>query len=301
MIRHSHRRTSRYPGNATIEQTMMQTLSRLLALLSLCLSLGAMAQDSPATPAAAATAAAPAREYPLGAGDDIRVQVFQNPELTVEARVSESGTISYPLIGSVQIGGLSVGEAERRIAEALKSGGFVQQPQVNIVLVQVRGNQVSVLGQVNRPGRFPLETLSTRVSDMLAAAGGITPTGDDVVILTGRRDGKPFRREIDIPRLYAGTAPEDDVVLAGGDTIYVNRAPVFYIYGEAQNPGQYRIERGMTVMQALAQGGGPTPRGSESRLRLNRRMPDGRIEKMSPEMTDFVQPNDVIYVRESIF
>src|SRR5512145_405991 len=141
---------------------MTRTLSRLLALMSLCLSLGAIAQGSPsAAPAAPATSPAPAREYPLGAGDDIRVQVFQNPELTVEARVSENGTISYPLIGSVQIGGLSVGEAGRRIADALKSGGFVQQPQVNIVLNLVRGNQVNVLRQVNRRGRFPVETLST--------------------------------------------------------------------------------------------------------------------------------------------
>jgi len=136
---------------------------------------------------------------------------------------------------------------------------------------------------------------------MLAAAGGATPTGDDVAILTGQRDGKPFRKEIDIPALFLGDKPESDVVLAGGDSIYVHRAPVFYIYGEAQRPGPYRIERGMTVMQALAQGGGPTARGSERRLRLNRKNAAGVIEKLSPEMTDPVQANDVIYVRESIF
>ena len=87
----------------------------------------------------------------------------------------------------------------------------------------------------------------------------------------------------------------------GGDIIYVHRAPVFYIYGEAQRPGAYRIERGMTIMQALAQGGGHTVRGSEWRLRLHRKNADGTVEKLSPEMTDTVQPNDIIYVRESIF
>ena len=247
----------------------MRILFKVLSLLSVCLALNAFAADKATLGAnLGANLGETLREYPLGAGDDIRVLVFQNPDLTVEARVSERGAISYPLIGSVQIGGLSVAAAEKRIADALKSGGFVRQPQVNIVLLQVRGNQVSVLGQVNRPGRFPLETLNTRVSDMLAVAGGITPAGDDVVILTGRRDGKPFRKAIDIPHLYQGNTPEEDIVLTGGDTIYVNRAPIFYIYGEAQQPGQYRIERGMTVMQALAQGGGPTPRGSQNRLRL---------------------------------
>ena len=239
-------------------------------------------------------------EYPLGPGDILRIQVFQNPDLTTETRVSETGSITYPLIGAVEVGGLSIAEAERKISDALKKGGYIKQAQVNIVLLQMRGSQVSVLGQVNRPGRFPLETLS-RVSDMLASAGGATMVGDDYAIVTGLRDGKHFRKVIDSPALYLGEKPDDDIYLAGGDVIYVHRAPVFYIYGEAQRPGAYRIERGMTVMQALAQGGGPTPRGSEWRLRLHRKQDDGKVVKLSPEMTDLVQPNDIIYVRESIF
>jgi len=242
-----------------------------------------------------------AGDYPLGAGDAIRIQVFQNPDLTIETRVSESGTVTYPLIGSVELGGLPIAAAEKKIATALKEGGFVQQPQVNIVLIQVRGNQIAVLGQVNRPGRFPLETTNTRVSDMLAAAGGATAGGDDVAIVTGMRNGKAFRKLVDIPALYLNEGSADDITLQGGDAIYVHRAPVFYIYGEAQRPGAYRIERGMTIMQALAQGGGPTMRGSEWRLRLHRKNGSGAVEQLSPEMTDLVQPNDVIYVRESLF
>ena len=257
------------------------------------------------TPSPEASAAAPApvvsQDYRLGPGDAIGVQVFQNPDLTVEARVSESGVISYPLVGSVQLGGLSIAEAEKRISDALRTGGYVRSPQVNITLRQVRGNQVAVLGQVNRPGRFPLETFNTRVSDMLAAAGGVTPTGDDVLILTGTRQGKPFRRVIDIPGLFLNQTPEADVVVVGGDTLYVNKAPMFYIYGEAQRPGPYRIERGMTVMQALAQGGGPTARGSQNRLKLHRRDAEGKVVETVPKLSDLVRPEDVIYVRESIF
>jgi polysaccharide export outer membrane protein len=266
---------------------------RSLFLCLVLLTVNAFAQDK--------------REYALGAGDTIRVQVFQNPDLTVEARVSESGAITYPLVGAVQLGGLSIGAAEQKIADALMQGAFVRKPQVNIFLLQVRGNQVSVLGQVNRPGRFPLETVNTRVSDMLAAAGGAVSGGgtvvggDDVVIVTGVRDGKPFRKEVNIPSLYLNDRPGDDILLMGGDSLYVPRASVFYIYGEAQRSGVYRIERGMTVMQALATGGGPTMRGSENRVRLHRKNSEGVTEQIAPRMADPVLPNDVLYVRESLF
>ncbi|MBL8390611.1 MAG: polysaccharide biosynthesis/export family protein, partial [Candidatus Accumulibacter sp.] len=124
-----------------------------------------------------------APDYRLGAGDAIKISVFQNPDLTVETRVADSGIITYPLIGAVQLGGNTIPEAEKAIADKLREGGFVQKPQVNILLTQVRGNQVSVLGMVSRPGRYPIETGNTRLSDMLATAGGAVPGGSDVVIL----------------------------------------------------------------------------------------------------------------------
>lgn len=241
-------------------------------------------------------------EYQLGAGDSIRVVVFQNVDLTTEARVTENGTISFPLIGEVRIGGMTIPTAEQTIAKALKDGGFIQQPQVNIVLLLIRGYQVAVLGQVNRPGRFPLDTLNVRVSEMIAIAGGITvATGADIAVLTGTREGKPFRKEIDIASLFVDNKLQDDIVVTNGDVIYVQRAPMFYIYGEVQRPGSYRVERNMTVRQALAQGGGPTVRGTERWLRLHRRGADGKVEILRPGFNDPVQPDDVIYVRESIF
>lgn len=242
----------------------------------------------------------PATDYRLGAGDDIRIQVYQNPDLAIETRVPETGVISYPLIGNVSLGGLSVTAAQKAIADALEKGKFVRNPQVTITLGQVRGNQVAVLGQVNRPGRFPLET-DTRLTDILASAGGTNPNGDDVVIVAGTRDGKPFRQTVDIVGLLLGDTPYEPVILRSGDTIYVHRAPMFYIYGEAQRSGPYRVERGMTVMQALAQGGGPTNRGSETRLRLSRKNAQGVIEQTVPKLTDLIQADDVIYVRESLF
>ena len=297
----------------------MKHPTRSIALvISLFGSLAALAQTSvpaPAlpratvapvvvpTPSAAGQSASVAnQDYRLGPGDAIGVQVYQSPDLSVDARVSESGVISYPLVGTVQLGGLTIAEAEKKIADALRVGGFVKVPQVNIALKQVRGNQVAVLGQVSRPGRFPLETFNTRVSDMLAAAGGATALGDDILIVTGQREGKPFRKVVDIPALFLNPKSDEDILLAGGDTLFISKAPVFYIYGEAQRAGAYRIERGMTVMQALAQGGGPTIRGSQNRLRLHRRdAANGKVVETVPQLTDQVRADDVIYVRESIF
>lgn len=256
---------------------------------------------TPQPQAAAAAAAADKDEYQLGPGDIIRIQVFQNADLTLDARVSENGTISFPLIGSARVGGMTTAAAERVIAKALGDGGFVQNPQVTIALQAMRGNQVSVLGQVNKPGRFALDTVNLRVSELLALAGGTTTAGADSAILSGTRDGKPFHREIDIAEAFLKDKPRDDLVVAAGDVIYVHRAPVYYIYGEVQKPGSYRVERAMTVRQALAQGGGPTSRGTERGLALHRRGKTGALEVVTPDLGDAVQADDVIQVKESVF
>jgi polysaccharide export outer membrane protein len=240
-------------------------------------------------------------EYTLGPGDQIRITVFDNPNLTLETRVSEEGTITYPLIGKVKVGGMTVPLAQQSIAKALEDGRFIMRPQVNILPVQIRSNQVSVLGLVNHAGRFPLETFNTRVSEMIAIAGGIAPTGADIAILTGRREGKPYRKEIDIASLFLDRKTDEDVIVMGGDVIYVHRAPMFYIYGETQRPGSYRIERGMTLRQALVQAGGPTQRGTERSLRMYRRGADNQVRVITPSLNDAVEPDDVLYVGESLF
>jgi polysaccharide export outer membrane protein len=240
-------------------------------------------------------------EYRLGAGDILHITVYQNPDLTLDTRVSEAGTISFPLLGNVHVGGLTVTEAEHKLAAGLRSGNFIKQPQVTVLVSQVHGNEASVLGQVNRPGRFPLEVAGLRLTDLLAMAGGIAPTGADVVTVVGTREGRPYRMEVDLPTVFQANGRGADIPIVNGDVIWVDRAPMVYIYGEVQRPGALRLERNMTVMQVLAAGGGLTQRGTERGMRIHRLGPDGKMHEIEPKMDDEVRNGDVVYVRESIF
>ncbi|MBB3284775.1 polysaccharide export protein EpsE [Mitsuaria sp. TWR114] len=274
------------------------------AVLAVSLATGAVAQ----TPARPGNAPAPtglstgaAAEYRLGSGDAIKISVFQNPDMTLETRVSEAGTISFPLLGVVRIGGLSVSDAESRIAEGLRKGNFVKQPQVTILVLKVTGNQASVLGQVNQPGRYPLEVADTRLTDLLANARGVSPAGGDLLVLTGQRGGKPFRLEVDLPTLFGPNGREQDVVVLNGDVLWVERFPMIYIYGEVQKPGQIRLERGMTLLQGLAAGGGLTLRGTDRGIRVHRKDASGKVQEIKPGMDEPLKDGDVIFVRESLF
>ena len=251
--------------------------------------------------AAVAQQADPKADYILGPGDVIRIAVFQSPDLSMEARISDSGAITYPLLGQVKLGGLSVRQAETRIADGLKTGNFLKQPQVTLQVTQIRSAQVSALGQIARPGKVPLDLASMRLTDVLAQAGGVVPGGSDTVIVTGVRGGKPFRTEIDLPTMLTKGTHDADILMQNGDTVFVDRAPFFYVYGEVQRPGPMRLERSMTLLQALAGAGGLTPRGTEKGIRVHRHGPDGKIQLLTPSMDDRVQEGDVVQVRESLF
>ncbi|HTD75242.1 MAG TPA: polysaccharide export protein EpsE [Steroidobacteraceae bacterium] len=248
-----------------------------------------------------ANPAAAQPEYLLAPGDILKISVFKNPDLSLDVRVSESGSIGYPLIGSVPLKGLTLPAAESKIAQMLRDGGFVVNPQVNILLTTGFGNLVSVIGEVNKSGRYSVDAAGGHISGMLAAAGGVAPTGGEMVTVSGTRNAKPFRRDVDIVKMSSTGNQADDIELFGGDTLYVNRAPMFYIYGQVQKPGQYRLERGMTVIQALATGGGVTGKGTQRGIVRHRRDPNGKVKEEGVSMDDDVQDRDVIYVKESLF
>ncbi|HEX5802013.1 MAG TPA: polysaccharide export protein EpsE [Azospira sp.] len=253
---------------------------------------------------AALTLTAPARAAGgdiLGPGDSVRVTVFQNPDLTTETRISAQGSILMPLIGPVDLRGMTPDDAVARIAQRLKDGQFLVDPQVSLSVLQVRSRQVSVLGQVTRPGRYALDDSSPRLVDVIALAGGITPTGDDTVTVMSQRDGQPKAQTIDLARIYRDGDATANIEIASGDTIFVQRAPVFYIYGEVQRAGAYRLERDINVVQALSLGGGVTLRGTERGMRIHRRNADGSLNRIDVQAADRVHPDDVIYVKESLF
>jgi polysaccharide export outer membrane protein len=238
-----------------------------------------------------------AGEYRIGPGDVIKINVFGHPDLASEVRVGQQGDITFPLIGEVKVGELSTADAERLIATRLESGGFLRQPQVNILVMQFESQKVSVMGQINKPGQYPLDRAS-HVLDLLAEAGGVNyaTAGERAVLL--RNDGKKY--DISLHQLFEGD-PGQNALLRAGDTIYVPKAPQFYIYGEVQHPGVYRLERNMTVSQAITAGGGLTVRGTERRPVVKRRDADGKEKEVVVKGSDLVQDDDVLYIRESWF
>ena len=225
----------------------------------------------------------------LGPGDTVRVTVFGQPDLTTEARVSERGTVDLPLIGQLKVAGETPIEAGNAIAAAFKKGDFLKSPQVTVALTAVRSRQVSVLGLIVHPGRYPLEEAHMKIPDLIAAAGGIALGGSENVTVI--RDGKN----------QTVSALAKDFDLKSGDTVYIERAPVFYIYGEVIHAGAYPVKAGMTVMQALSIGGGITPRGSERRIKLRRLEADGKTREYDASLVDVVKADDVIYVKEALF
>lgn len=264
-------------------------LAIVLTLLSLTM-LGARAQDVVPHP----------QDAVLGAGDGIKISVFNQPDLTVETRISDTGKITFPLIGVVQVGGLSAADAEMKIAQLLKNGKFILNPQVSINVTSMQSQQVSVLGQVTKPGRYPLEG-KRNLTDMLALAGGVGVDGGEQITLIRNRDGKTTREVIDLVEIVRSSDAQANPQLIAGDVVYVERAPRFYIYGEVQKPGSYKLERNMIVLQALSTGGGLTPRGTERGIRIKRRDASGELKLYSAEPEDKVQADDIVYIKESLF
>ena len=270
-----------------------------IVLLALTLCSTAFAQTSPAS---SARPEIPKPEAILGVGDILRITVYQNPDLTVEsARISEVGQINFPLIGNVKLGGETINASEQKIAKMLRDGGFVLRPQVTIQLGQIRSSVISILGQVAKPGRYPIEIVGSKASEMIAAAGGVLPGGADIVTLVGARNGRSIKLDIDLPAILQSGKAELDIPVDNGDILYVDRAPIAYIYGEVQRPGALRLERGMSLMQVLAQSGGLTQRGTARGIKVHRRDANGAVTILDLQMNDPVVRDDVIYVKESLF
>ena len=264
-------------------------------LLALLVAPSAEPQNGPA--------AAPARPplLQLGIGDVLNVQVYGRPELTTTTYIADDGTITMPLAGPVPVVGLSPTAAASAVAAAFRRGQLLRDPQITILLMQSRSQQVSVLGEVRAPGRFPVDS-TTSLLDLLAAAGGTTETsGDTVFVIRPDAAGKLERHPVSLRGLEDGRQSLQFLVLRGGDAVFVPPAEQFYIYGEVQTPNMYRLEPEMTVLQAIARSGGLTALATTRRIEVKRRAGDGTVVESKLTLADRVLPDDVIYIREGRF
>jgi len=249
--------------------------------------------------------------YSLGPSDVVRVSVYDNPDLSQEVTIEADGSFQYPLIGRVQAGGLGVHQLEGLLTQRLAEG-YLVSPQVGVTVTQRKSQQVYIMGAVRTPGVYPLQRQSTLL-EMLSAAGGQTPdAGFEVLLIrnpekpaltagalkaSGPPPGEPFMR-VQLEQLLAGsTTPR--VTLRDGDVIYVPVGAFFYVSGEIVRPGRYRLEREMTVFQALTIAGGVTKFATKKSV-IVQRMVDGQRRDFQGGLNDPLQAEDILVVPASL-
>ena len=225
-------------------------------------------------------------------GDVIEVSVLGREEFKPRVQVQVDGTIQLPYIKSIPAEGKTVLQLREEVRRKLQQGGYYTDPVVSVIVASYTARYVTVLGEVGNPGLVPVDR-AYRLSEILARVGGLRPTGSDEVQIR-RADGKEFNFDM---RDIAGGGPDKDIFVEPGDKIYVAAATTFYIYGQVAQPGSYRIDRGMTLRQALARAGGLTPRGSDTKVKLFR---DGK-EMGRMNLSDPIKNGDTIVIGERFF
>jgi polysaccharide export outer membrane protein len=273
-------------------------------------------QDQAAAPpgGAAAPESGPAvpLDYVIGAQDVLAVSLFDQPELGGKFAVELDGTFTFPLLGRVKAGGLTIRQFESLLKTRLVSEGFFRDPQISIGVDQYRSQRVFVVGEVRTPGTYPL-TRDTTLIELLSKAGSTTATaGDDAIIVRGQGQSTagptlPPDDEsasnvihVNLKDLQSGLLVEA-IELRDGDTVFVARAEEVFVFGEVKNPGSYPIKTGTTVLQALSLAGGVTPSGATGRIKIMRFVGGRKVEVDDVELTDPVQPADTIMVPERLF
>jgi polysaccharide export outer membrane protein len=268
-------------------------------------ALGQVGQAGPAGPQAAPMPA------PIGPGDSLDVAEFHTPEFHSAVRVSETGTIRLPLIDEVQIGGMDEQGAAHVIEEALQAKGMLLHPHVSVAVTIYAGQDVSVLGEVARPGVYAF-TLHHRLLDLISAAAGLSPNAGRLVNVFHRNDPKTPHPVVLDPSgtgqgMEQGNAQGADhnPELAPGDTVQVSRAGLVYVIGDVVRPGGFPVDpaQGLTVVQALSLAWGPSQNAGASKALLIREQKGGRtlITLNLRRMIHGQDPDQPIYDRDILF
>ncbi|MBI2187977.1 MAG: SLBB domain-containing protein [Acidobacteria bacterium] len=271
----------------------------------LCVTLAAWLIDG-----AAVSRAAQVANYIVGPQDVLAVAVWDQPNLSGKFTVDADGSFTFPLVGRVEVGGLTLRTIEELLTTRL-ADGFLRNPQVNVTVDQYRSQRIYVVGEVRNPGAYTLDGHMTLI-EALARAGSATPaaSGEAVIVRPqpGNHRDEPLLPDaaeaaeiirVDIKDLQSGGLARN-VALQDNDTIYLPRAELVYVFGQVRTPGAYPLQKGTTVLQALSLAGGVTDRGATGRIRIVRLEGAKKVD-VKVRLNDAVQPGDTIVVPERFF
>jgi polysaccharide export outer membrane protein len=250
-------------------------------------------------------------DYSIGPQDVLAIVVFDQPDLSGKYAVEIDGSFTFPYIGRVKAGGLTIRAFEQELRTRL-ADGFFKDPQIAVSVESYRSQRIFITGEVRMPGAFPL-TGELTLLDAIAKAGFATIDASDevMVIRSGKGAGpatapnpsepavKPLVT-VSLKALQSGSAIAQNVLLQDGDTVFVGRAEPVFVYGQVKNPGSYPIRAETTVLQALSLAGGATAVGAVNRIRIIR-VVNGERKEYRAALTDFVQPGDTVMVPERFF
>ena len=237
--------------------------------------------------------------YVIGPQDQLQITVTDESEMSGKYRVDTDGSITFPYLQRVPLAGLTLADAQTKIAQMLQAG-YLKNPQVRVEVDQFKSRRVMVSGEVRIPGPVTMAGTTMTLLEALAAAGSPTQNAsNDVIVVHPTKPGEKPSESITVSRkdLELGRA---DVLLQDGDIINVPQAKRFYISGYVKNTGYYVLDSNTTVSQAIVLAGGLTDRGSDRRLKINR-MVKGKMTEISVELTDKVQENDEIKIPSRFF
>src|SRR5262245_38997340 len=237
--------------------------------------------------------------YVIGPQDSLSIIVTDEVDLTNKYRVDSDGTITMPYLNRVPVAGLTLAEAQIKIAQMLQAG-YLRNPQVRIEVDQFKSRRVFVSGEVRTPGYVTMAGATMTLLEALALAGSPTQNAsNEIKVVHPSRSGEIPNEPITVNRkeLELGRA---DITLQDGDIINVPIAQRFFISGFVKNTGYYVLDSGTTVSQAIVLAGGLTERGSDRRIKVGR-MVKGKMVDLPAELTDKVLPNDEIKIPSRIF
>ena len=246
--------------------------------------------------------------YAIGPLDVLEIQVFEQPDLSGRYTVGTDGSISFPLIGRIDADERTARGLEELLGERL-AAGFLRDPRVNVTVTEYRSRRVFILGEVSAPGAYPLAVPMTLIELLALAEGSTKLASTEAMVLRGAAlPAEPPRPQessgsdalrVDLEALAQGDLSQN-VTLRHGDTVFVPRVAVAYVFGEVRKPGRYEIRDDTTVLHALTLAGGTTAFAAVNRVRIVRTVNGEQVE-IRAELSDLVRPGDVVRVPERFF